>query len=499
MIPVIDVFAGPGGLGEGFSQLKVDGKPVFDIKLSLEKEENAHKTLTWRSFYRQFKKNNLKLPQEYYQAYQATSLKERERIIEGALSSTFEGQLAMHEAKLVELGASEWPPERVDELIINALGPNVNEWVLIGGPPCQAYSNVGRSRVGGIDPKDHRVYLYEEYLRIVEKHRPVAFVMENVQGLLSAKVNGESVFDRILEDLSLNGKYQIHSFVCEPQKPSDYLISTDKFGVPQTRKRVILFGLLEGMKHNDEYLKPSKPVTLQDALQGLPKVRSGIGKVEKGGTRLNVRDSKVLWQSCIQDSISLLEPKFGSTMSELDFEATGLSGIGSEYVPCKRGVPGFSVELKKWYGVDRRLKGVANFQSRTHLDKDLTRYLYAALVAGSEGRSPLLHEMVESVPQLSPAHQSASRGVFKDRFKCQRWNAPASTVTSHISKDGHYFIHPDPAQCRSLVVREAARIQTFPDDYLFRGSRTAQFRQVGNAVPPLLAHKIASVVHNNIK
>jgi len=98
VIPVIDVFAGPGGLGEGFSQLKADGKSVFDIRLSIEKEENAHKTLTWRSFYRQFKKNNLKLPQEYYQAYHATCLKERERIIEGALTSTFEGQLAMHEA-----------------------------------------------------------------------------------------------------------------------------------------------------------------------------------------------------------------------------------------------------------------------------------------------------------------------------------------------------------------------------------------------------------------
>ena len=262
---------------------------------------------------------------------------------------------------------------------------------------------------------------------------------------------------------------------------------------------MILFGLMKGIGHNGEYLKPSKRANLQDALQGLPKVRSGIGKVEKFGVRTNVQDSKALWESCIQDSIRMLEPRLGSAIKDIGLQLDELAGIGSEYIPCKRVTSGFSVELKNWYGADRRLKGVANFQSRTHLDKDLARYLYAALVAEGEGRSPLLHEMIESVPELSPAHQSADRGVFKDRFKCQRWNAPASTVTSHISKDGHYFIHPDPAQCRSLVVREAARIQTFPDDYLFRGSRTAQFRQVGNAVPPLLAHKIALVVHNNIK
>lgn len=498
MTPIIDLFAGPGGLGEGFSKLRIDGKSAFDIRLSIEKEENAHKTLTWRSFYRQFRKSGKNLPNSYYKAYQSQDLQERERLIENTLHSTFEGQLAMHEAKKVELGSDEWPPEKVDALIKNALGKD-RDWVLIGGPPCQAYSNVGRSRVGGIDPADHRVYLYKEYLRIVQKHRPVAFVMENVQGLLSARVNGESVFDRILEDLSLDGKYEIHSFVREPQKPSDYLISADEFGVPQTRRRVILFGLMKGIGHNGEYLKPSKRANLQDALQGLPKVRSGIGKVEKFGVRTNVQDSKALWESCIQDSIRMLEPRLGSAIKDIGLQLDELAGIGSEYIPCKRVTSGFSVELKNWYGADRRLKGVANFQSRTHLDKDLARYLYAALVAEGEGRSPLLHEMIESVPELSPAHQSADRGVFKDRFKCQRWNAPASTVTSHISKDGHYFIHPDPAQCRSLVVREAARIQTFPDDYLFRGSRTAQFRQVGNAVPPLLAHKIASVVHNNIK
>ena len=493
MIPIIDIFAGPGGLGEGFSKLRFKGKSVFEIKLSIEKEENAHKTLTWRSFYRQFAKNDRRLPSGYNEAYRSQSIKHRHGIIENLLESTQEGLRARMEARLVELGSEEWPPERVDKLIKTALGEKPEEWILIGGPPCQAYSNAGRSRVGGIDPLDHRVYLYQEYLRIVDKHRPVAFVMENVQGLLSARVNGESVFERILEDLSLDGAYTLHSFVREAQRPSDYLISAHEFGIPQTRKRVILLGLAKGMRHNGEFLKKGKSVSVADALQGLPKIRSAVGRLESLGERISVRDSLDTWLTCMADSRSHLPDsmqKESKVLLELrDFESTG-----AEFVQGKWKARGQSKALKDWYGGNNQLSGVANFESRTHLDKDLARYLYASLYTKQKGRSPLLEDMLEEVPSLIPNHKSVSRNIFKDRFKCQKWDAPASTITSHISKDGHYFIHPDPAQCRSLVVREAARIQTFPDDYLFLGARTAQFRQVGNAVPPLLAYQLAEVV-----
>jgi DNA (cytosine-5)-methyltransferase 1 len=128
--------------------------------------------------------------------------------------------------------------------------------------------------------------------------------------------------------------------------------------------------------------------------------------------------------------------------------------------------------------------------------EDLFRYLYCSCFAAKKDDSPRLKEFpVGLLPEhLNIDREDVGEAPFKDRFRVQLWGAPATTVTSHIAKDGHYYIHPDPLQCRSLTVREAARLQTFPDSYHFLGNRTSQYTQVGNAVPPLLAKQIAERV-----
>jgi DNA (cytosine-5)-methyltransferase 1 len=150
--------------------------------------------------------------------------------------------------------------------------------------------------------------------------------------------------------------------------------------------------------------------------------------------------------------------------------------------------------LRNWFG-DDRLQGVTNHSARSHMAADLHRYLFAASFAKVMGRTTFLGDFPKAIlPDHGNVAESLENKKFKDRFRVQLGDRPATTVVSHISKDGHYFIHYDPSQCRSLTVREAARLQTFPDNYHFEGVRTEQYRQVGNAVPPLLARQIAEVV-----
>jgi DNA (cytosine-5)-methyltransferase 1 len=544
-IPVIDLFAGPGGLGEGFSSLidEEHGR-YFKIKLSIEKDPSAHETLRFRSFFRQFLPEDA--PDEYYNILRTRNWKGRKELID-SLSDAFPEQWsnAENEAWLFELPYPEEfdkkgkkkggytdkeIDERHDEIdtrIRRALDGE-NNFLLIGGPPCQAYSLAGRSRNQGLSDSDHRVHLYKEYLRIIAVHHPAVFVMENVKGLLSAEVEGNKIFDLIKSDLSNPEsvypgfgcpEYRIFSFTTEPESfdilgnpkyksDTDYLIKAEKYGIPQTRHRVILLGVREDLQHPGKYLQEDDILNLESVIGQLPPLRSGVNRTfigyhpkEKDSQgnpkRLyqNLKDSANKWAEVINSLVNRLRewgdlPLNGVADGAIEFN----NNRGGEFLECQNTL-NVNHRLANWY-LDERLNGLVNHESRSHLTQDLMRYMFAGLFVEKNGFFPRLKHYAEHHEDLMPDHANAETGKHVDRFRVQLGNRPASTITSHISKDGHYFIHYDPKQCRSLTVREAARIQTFPDNYLFCGSRTSQYQQVGNAVPPYLAKQIGEIVRD---
>lgn len=514
-VSIIDLFAGPGGLGEGFSS-EIDGEHPFKIALSVEMDPHAHKTLSLRAFYRHFVRNGKAAPLEYYQYVSGSGGITRETLFNKFPDAAMESQA---EALCAELG-SEKPNQSesfFDQKIHQALDGEKN-WLLIGGPPCQAYSLVGRARTLGRLIKDNgdqagreefnndpRHKLYRQYLRILAVHSPAVFVMENVKGILSSKLDGKLIFPEILSDLKdpskaadhygwkvdAKHKYKIVSFVTgtEPTELSAFLIRSEEYGIPQCRHRVILLGIRDDIwkKLGGKIGKLSpaeKQMHLCDVIKNIPKLRSGLSKEED--TLKSWRDAIDRFSKNVKvpKDLKLLIEQARAFRADAHFSRS----YSGKYIEPST--------MQDWY-VDKNLTTCLNHQTRAHIVSDLHRYLFAAIYTEKNGNAPRLCDFPDA---LLPKHSNViregnkSKQKFTDRFKVQKWNAPSSTVTSHISKDGHYFIHPDPVQCRSLTVREAARLQTFPDNYFFEGNRTQQYHQVGNAVPPYLAKQLAEIV-----
>ncbi|MCL9805024.1 DNA cytosine methyltransferase [Flavobacterium amniphilum] len=530
-IPIIDVFAGPGGLAEGFSSLLNErNERIFKIALSIEKDETAHKTLKLRSFYRQFPVGQV--PDEYYEFIRGNITIEQ-------LYQLYpnEKQLAEEEAWCGTLGTPDEKDkngisdEEVDIRIRQALNGEAN-WALIGGPPCQAYSLVGRARRQELTlnaETDKRVNLYKEYLRIIAAHNPSVFVMENVKGMLSAETQHTNVFQKILRDLKKpkfaceaegiyinneqNFQYRIYSLTTPPRdfteeepifRPQDFIIKAEDYGVPQRRHRVILLGIREDINQEFEVLTQKEQVSLKSLISNLPKIRSGVtksfthseivfddsGKPKKKRYYKGLTDSETEWKK----HITGLNKKLNSFLPRFEIQEKELpTSLGSGFIESNNFNLNDNHPLRNWFA-DDRLNGVLHHNSRKHLLEDLKRYLFASRYTQIYNDFPRLEHYKKASEDLLPDHENTNSGKFTDRFRVQLPNIPATTVTSHISKDGHYFIHYDPVQCRSLTVREAARIQTFPDNYYFCGERTNQYHQVGNAVPPYLAFQIAEVV-----
>jgi DNA (cytosine-5)-methyltransferase 1 len=491
-ISVVDLFAGPGGLAEGFASLENSVGPRFRIALSVENEASAFRTLRLRSFFRQFAG---KAPKDYYD-YVAGRIP----LADLQRNHPRQWMSACEETQQLELGAAG-TNAILDPLLDGVVQSANGLSVLVGGPPCQAYSLVGRARNRGVSgyvaSEDQRHFLYREYIRILGRLKPAVFVMENVKGILSSSVDGNPIFDRVLTDLrAAGGRDDSYRLVqmAPGGSASGFVLKSEAYGIPQARHRVIILGVrsdianrLSGIELGLEPLEETP--TVASVLDDMPLLRSGLSR---GG------DSGERWALIASDAVSAAAEacrRMTGPAVELSKRLNAVAGEirkhgakrprGSSAVTAPR-----DARLADWLS-DPQLRALPNNETRGHMPADLARYAFVAAFAARWKRSPRASEFP---PELAPAHGNWHSGKFVDRFRAQRWDAPSSTITSHISKDGHYFIHPDPVQCRSLTVREAARLQTFPDNYFFEGKRTAQFVQVGNAVPPLLARQIAGVV-----
>jgi DNA (cytosine-5)-methyltransferase 1 len=490
MIPVVDLFAGPGGLNEGFSSLgEAEGAPVFNTVASFEMDAFAHRTLRLRAIFRKLRRKSA-VPQSYYDYISGVLTWDEFAKLPDIADAL---KLADAEVHQVELG-----PEaqmETDRIIRTALAENLKEgdtdWVLIGGPPCQAYSLAGRSRRTRDKEfeNDKKHFLYREYLRIIGEFRPSIFVMENVKGLLSSTNAGNKMFQQILDDLMRlkDGlEYEIRSMVVggrnDELRPQDFVIRAEEYGIPQRRHRVIIVGVRKDLASRSPIvnLERSHKVSVREAIEDLPKIRSGIAPV-----RHNTWER---WSSIRQRMYA--QAKKSGPVSRAGGRPVALS-TGGAFLDSYPSPPA-STDYQRWI-LDPLIGGVTLHEARRHMESDLERYGYLACRALDLDRNPTLLDLP---PSLQPAHENVGKvdTPFIDRFRVQLWDLPATTVVSHIAKDGHYYIHPDHEQMRSLTVREAARLQTFPDNYFFEGTRTQQYSQVGNAVPPLLARKIAEKV-----
>ena len=428
---VIDLFAGAGGLTEGFLN---EG---YKFVAHVEKEYWACETLKTRiMFYYLKEKNDLETYNKYLKASDDyRKISENRKIVfkkypelEEILEKTVLNK---------KFGDTKRDKDATD---INEIFKMINDSMkylgekkidlIIGGPPCQAYSVIGRSRMKEKVNEDERNYLFYYYRDIVKKYKPKMFIFENVPGIFTAQEG--KIFDEISKEFEKIG-YILK--IGKKEKREENLQEAVNYGVYQTRKRVILFGVKKGLKYDypdfTKYAeKFNEKISTKNAISDLNNLKDGEGE-----------DRKLI--------------KYNKPAN-------------SEYEEYLR----------------RDSIGILNHKARKLNERD--RKIYALAIEKAKKNEKMYYS---ELPKELKTHKNEKS--FSDRFKVHGMDEVPHTIVAHISKDGHYNIHPDVKQCRALTVREAARIQSFPDNYLFEGPRTAQYIQVGNAVPPLLSIAIA--------
>jgi DNA (cytosine-5)-methyltransferase 1 len=322
----------------------------------------------------------------------------------------------------------------LDELINEADGIDV----IIGGPPCQAYSIAGRVRDENGMRDDYRNYLFESYLKVVNRYKPKAFVFENVPGILSAKPGDRPIIEIIQESFENAGYYVLPDL-------KKAIIDFTEYGVPQNRSRIIIVGL------NMEYFGKNKCVEMLDEFytEILPRY-----KVKK----------KVTVQEAIGDL-----PKLYPLQEEEKFEGKRLSHSLPE--------PFVANHVARW----QSKRDIGIFELLTK-DIELGRNEYVS---------------TQALKDLYTEKTGKKYNVHK--YHVIRWDEQSNLIPAHLYKDGLRHIHPDSKQLRTITVREAARLQTFPDDYIFYGSNAETYKMIGNAVPPLFAKCLAKAVNDLLK
>ena len=400
----IDLFAGAGGLSEGF--IRCGFEPIAHVEMN----KDACDTLRTRTAFHYLKEENR--IEEYYD------------YVKGKISRE-ELWLKIPEHLIKSVINTEISPETLPSIfgkIDKQLGKQKVDLV-IGGPPCQAYSVAGRAR----DPKgmteDPRNHLYKYYVEFLKRYKPKMFVFENVPGILSANNGGylELIFEAVRE-----AGYELDKKV----------INAKHFGVLQDRKRVIIIGWKKSLKFKYPHFEENEPQyeILKDLFSDLPKIKNGQGE---WGVVKYVKETNIyLEKSGIRNGVDFTSQHIARPNNQNDLEI-------------------YKIAVNKWVSENKRLN-------------------------------------YDELPERLIKHSNTK--TFKNRFQVVNHLGVSHTVVAHICADGHYYIHPDIKQNRSITVREAARIQSFPDDYFFEKSRTTAFKQIGNAVPVLMAEGIAKKI-----
>ncbi len=399
----IDLFSGAGGLSEGF--IKAGFKPIAHVEI----DKKACDTLETRLIYHKLNSEN---KTEKYYDYISEKITREEFIKDFGNSELSDSVIN------IPIGGDNNKIifKKIDEL---ANGKQID--LIVGGPPCQAYSLVGRSRDKDGMKNDPRNFLYKEYAKFLKKYEPKVFVFENVMGLITAEKgsyfkNMQAYFKRIGYEL-------------------DYTIQkSEHFGVLQKRRRIILIGWQKGTDFKyPKFDKLNEKFTVSQILSDLKKLKPGD---QKNVTNYAQPITAYLEKFELRNGVDFVTQHIARPHNERDLNI-------------------YKIAINKWLKKSERLK-------------------------------------YPDLPTELKTHKNEKS--FIDRYKVVDINGLSHTMVAHIAKDGHHYIYPDNRQIRSISVREAARIQSFPDDFFFEGGRSAAFRQIGNAVPPLMAKEIAKQI-----